>query len=68
MAVARLKRLIEANDGDAAGALQAVEDALGMVVERPRLDTLRNALNDFDFEAALSGLGGIAKQCGVSWG
>jgi CheY-like chemotaxis protein len=67
MAVARLKRLIEANDGDVAGALQAVEDALGMVVEKPRLDTLRNALNDFDFEAALSGLGGIATQSGVNW-
>jgi signal transduction histidine kinase/CheY-like chemotaxis protein/HAMP domain-containing protein len=67
-AIARLKALIEANDGDAAGALQAVEDALGTAVEKPQIDTLRNALNDFDFEAALSGLGGIAKQCGVSWG
>jgi HPt (histidine-containing phosphotransfer) domain-containing protein len=67
LAVARLKGLIEANDGDAVNALQAVEDALGMVVEKPRLDTLRNALNDFDFEGALSGLGGIARQCGVSW-
>jgi hypothetical protein len=58
--------LIEANDGDAADALPAVEEALAGTVDKPRLDALRDALGDFDFEGALSKLEEIAKQCGVS--
>jgi signal transduction histidine kinase/CheY-like chemotaxis protein/HPt (histidine-containing phosphotransfer) domain-containing protein/CHASE3 domain sensor protein len=64
-ALARLKALIEANDGEATEALQAVEDALAGVVEKPRLDALRDALGDFDFDGALSKLAEIAKQSGV---
>jgi hypothetical protein len=43
-----------------------VEDALAGVIEKPQLDALRHALDDFDFDAALSNLAGIARECGVS--
>ena len=66
--MARLRTLIEANDGDAAESLPAVEDALGGTVDKPRLDALRDALGDFDFEGALTKLEEIAKQCGVNEG
>ena len=65
-AMAKLRALIEANDGDAAEALPSVEDALAGTVDKARLDALRDALGDFDFEGALSKLEEIAKQCGVS--
>jgi signal transduction histidine kinase/DNA-binding response OmpR family regulator/HPt (histidine-containing phosphotransfer) domain-containing protein/CHASE3 domain sensor protein len=65
-AVTRLKALIEDSDGDAVDAFSAVEDALAGMVDKERLDTLRNALGDFDFEGALSALAEITGKCGLS--
>ncbi len=61
-AITRLRELIEANDGDAAAALPAMEDAVAGKVDRARLDALRDALGDFDFDGARSKLEEIAGQ------
>ncbi|HTS65751.1 MAG TPA: Hpt domain-containing protein, partial [Candidatus Acidoferrales bacterium] len=64
-AMANLKKLIDANDGGAADAFPALECALAGVVERPVLDALRDALMDFDFDAALTRLVEVDRQCGA---
>jgi signal transduction histidine kinase/DNA-binding response OmpR family regulator/HPt (histidine-containing phosphotransfer) domain-containing protein/CHASE3 domain sensor protein len=64
-AIARLKTLIEANDGEAVDALQAVEDALAGVVDKSKLDALRDSLGDFDFDGALSSLAEIQGRIGL---
>ena len=67
-AVNRLRTLIEANDGGALDALPAVESALSEIVDKPRLDALRDALGDFDFDGALARLGEISRHSGLSGG
>ena len=62
-AVERLKSLIEANDGDAADAVQTVAEALAGAVDGQRLGALRSAIEEFDFDGALSKLGEIAREC-----
>ena len=59
-AVARLMSLIEANDGDAADAVQDVADALAGTVDAQRLDALRAAIDEFDFDGARTKLDQIA--------
>ena len=61
-------RLIEANDGDAADAVQTVAEALAGTVDAQRLDALRAAIDEFDFDGALSKLGEIAEECHLSVG
>ena len=65
-AITHLRALIEANDGDASGAVQAVEDALSGVVDKPSLDDLRDALDEFDFGRALSKLSEINAKVAVA--
>ncbi len=67
-AVTKLRNLIEANDGDAAEALPAVEGALAGVIDKSYLDGLRDALVDFDFDGALSRLTEITRRCGIGQG
>jgi CheY-like chemotaxis protein/HPt (histidine-containing phosphotransfer) domain-containing protein len=62
-AVARLRGMIEANDGDAANAFPEVEEALSAIIDKPQLNALRDALGDFDFEGALSALAKMTGQC-----
>jgi hypothetical protein len=64
-AIARLRGLIDANDGDAVDALPAVERAVAGNADRSELDALRDALNDFDFDGARSRLEEIAEHCVV---
>jgi two-component system, sensor histidine kinase and response regulator len=64
-AAARLKALIEANDGDAADAIQPVADALASSVGAQRLGDLRTAIDEFDFDRALSILNEIANTSGL---
>ncbi len=64
-AVARLRALIEANDGDAADTFMDVQKALGGVVDKSQLDFLRDAIADFDFDRALPLLSEIAMKAGV---
>ncbi|HTP34421.1 MAG TPA: Hpt domain-containing protein, partial [Candidatus Acidoferrales bacterium] len=65
-AMQKIRGLIEANDGGAVEALPALETALAETVEKAKLDALRDALDNFDFDAALGSLNEIDRQCGVS--
>ena len=62
-AIARLKLLLDANDGDAEEAFRSLQDAVAGVVDRPHLDDLSASISDFDFEAALVKLDRIAELC-----
>jgi len=62
-AIARLKTLLEASDGDAEESFRNLQDAVAGIVEKPYLDDLNASINDFDFDAALAKLNGIAERC-----
>jgi two-component system, sensor histidine kinase and response regulator len=59
-AIARLRRLLEASEADAAQAFLVLENTLPATVDKTRLSALRAAVNDFDFEGALSKLNEVA--------
>jgi signal transduction histidine kinase/DNA-binding response OmpR family regulator/HPt (histidine-containing phosphotransfer) domain-containing protein len=62
-AIARLRALLEASDGDAEESFRSLQDAVAGVVEKPYLDGLSASINDFDFDAALVKLDEIAERC-----
>jgi signal transduction histidine kinase/CheY-like chemotaxis protein len=62
-AIARLRVLLEASDGDAEESFRSLQHAVAGVVEKTQLDGLIASINDFDFDAALVKLDGIAKLC-----
>ena len=55
-AVARLRELIAASDGDAAEAVEAVAEALAGANGTERLAALRAAVSEFDFDRAAAEL------------
>jgi hypothetical protein len=55
--------LLEASDGDAQEAFQALRDSVGSAVEKSRLDDLNESINNFEFEQALARLDEIAHLC-----
>ncbi|HTP32707.1 MAG TPA: Hpt domain-containing protein, partial [Candidatus Acidoferrales bacterium] len=61
-AMERIRGLIEANDGGAVEALPALESALAGTVEKTKLAALRDALDNFDFDAAGARLEEIAAR------
>ena len=65
-AIAHLRALLESRDGDAAEAFVALEGVLTGNYDKLRLNALRTAINEFDFEGALLKLAEIAKDYGVS--
>jgi PAS domain S-box-containing protein len=67
-AVARLMSLIEANDGDAADAVEEVAAALTGKVETGRLAELRESVAGFDFDDARTKLTQIAADCHLTFG
>ena len=67
-ALARVRKLIEANDGDAAKSLADVEAAVGSAVDKVTLDALRSALDEFDFDTALTRLDEIGERCAAAKG
>jgi HPt (histidine-containing phosphotransfer) domain-containing protein len=62
-AIAQLRTLLEASDGDAQEAFQALRDSVGSAVEKSRLDDLNESINNFEFEQALARLDEIAHLC-----
>ncbi|MFY9841474.1 MAG: response regulator [Terriglobales bacterium] len=62
-AIARLKSLLDASDGDSEEAFRNLRVVVGGVVDQAQLDGLGAAISDFDFEAALVKLEGINEQC-----
>jgi HPt (histidine-containing phosphotransfer) domain-containing protein len=67
-AVARLKSLLEASDGDAEEAFVSLQDAFAGQVEEIRLRALGAAIRDFDFESALVKLEEIVREHSLSGG
>ena len=67
-AIARLRVLLEASDGDTEEAFRSLQDAVAGTVEKTQLDALNASINDFDFEAALVKLSEIGKHCSRNGG
>ncbi len=65
-AVTRLRALIADNDGDAADALQTVVNSLAGTADEKKLDQLRSAIAEFDFDLAAAKLNDIAVECGLA--
>jgi hypothetical protein len=65
-AVARLKALLEAHDGEAEEAFFRLADALAGVADGAELNALAATISEFDFEGALSKLRVVALRHGVS--
>jgi CheY-like chemotaxis protein len=63
-AIARLKELLEASDADACEAYANLAVLLRGMVDASRLEKLGAAVESFDFDAALSRLGEVAKEFG----
>lgn len=66
-AIARLRILLEAGDGDADESFQGLQDTVGGAVEKMHLEQLGALITDFDFDAALVKLDEIANRC-TKWG
>jgi hypothetical protein len=62
-AIARLRILLEAGDGDADELLHSLEEMVGGTVEKMLLEGLSASISDFDFDAALVKLDEIANRC-----
>jgi len=62
-AIARLKCLLDASDGNAEEAFRSLQEVVASVVDKSQLDALGASIRDFDFEAALLKLDPIAEQC-----
>ncbi len=62
-AIARLRILLEAGDGDADESFHTLQDAVGGAVEKTHLEELSASISDFDFDAALVKLDEIANHC-----
>ncbi len=65
-AVARLKALLEANDGDAGEAFLGLKKAVGGHVEGSLLEALGVAVNDFEFDTATAKLEQIARELNLN--
>ncbi len=65
-ALARLKVLLEANDGDAGEAFLDLQKAVGGHVEHSLLDALGVAVNDFEFDTATAKLEQIATELNLN--
>jgi PAS domain S-box-containing protein len=62
-AIARLRTLLEASDGDAEESFRSLYDAVASAVEKPHLDSLSESINNFNFDRALVKLDEIADCC-----
>jgi DNA-binding NarL/FixJ family response regulator len=62
-AIAHLRTLLEASDGNAEESFRSLQDAVSGVVDKQYLDDLSASINNFDFDSALVNLDEIAKRC-----
>jgi two-component system sensor histidine kinase/response regulator len=64
--LARLKKLLESDDGEAADFIVDVRPELSGVLTGPEIEALSGLVGDFDFEAALKCLSGIASRLSLN--
>jgi CheY-like chemotaxis protein len=62
-AIARLRTLLQASDGDAEESFRSLHDAVAGAVEKPHLDSLSESISNFNFDRALVKLDEIADCC-----
>jgi len=62
-AIARLKTMLQAADGESQEAFAALHHAVAAAVDKSQLDALSDAINNFEFDAALAHLDTIARRC-----
>jgi CheY-like chemotaxis protein/HPt (histidine-containing phosphotransfer) domain-containing protein len=60
--LARLKKLLEADDSEAAEFIVEAQDSLYAVLSRTEIETLTRMVGDFDYESALGAVSGIADR------
>jgi len=65
-AIAKLRGLLAASDGDSSAAFALVSGAVTGAVGRAMVEALGASIDEFDFDGALSKLEAIAKECGVA--
>jgi hypothetical protein len=64
--LARLKRLLESDDGEAADFIIDARPALSGVLTATEIEALSGHVGDFNFEAALKCLSGIASRLSLN--
>ena len=67
-AVARLKSLLEANDGDAGEAFVSLQNVIGARVDQSLMKGLAAAIGEFEFDKATAELDQIAQQLSFNGG
>jgi len=60
--LSRLKRLLEADDSEAAEFIVEAQDSFSTVLRRTEIETLTRAVGEFDYEGALRAVSGIADR------
>ena len=60
-AIDRLKKLLEASDGDAREAFEDLQRIVAGIAAKPQLDALSDSIDNFDFETALTRLNEVAQ-------
>jgi HPt (histidine-containing phosphotransfer) domain-containing protein len=63
LAIDRLRTLLAASDGDAQDAFEGLQAAVAEIVDKQHFDALHEAINNFEFDAALAALDEIARIC-----
>lgn len=66
--IVRLRRLMEASDGDAGESFNKLQDAFAGQVENARLSALGDDIRDFEFESALVKLDAIVHELSLNDG
>jgi two-component system, sensor histidine kinase and response regulator len=64
--VIRLRRLLEASDGDSEETFRSLQSVLSGHVEKARLDALSADIGEFEFSGAIKKLDEIAKELGLN--
>jgi HPt (histidine-containing phosphotransfer) domain-containing protein len=60
--LSRLKKLLEADDSEAAEFIVEAQDSFSAVLSRAEIETLTRMVGDFDYESALGAVSGIADR------
>ena len=60
--LSRLKKLLEADDSEAAEFIVETQDRFSAVLSRTEIETLTRMVGDFDYEGALRAVFGIADR------
>jgi two-component system sensor histidine kinase/response regulator len=63
--LSRLKKLLEADDSEAAEFIVEAQHSLSAVLSRTEIETLTRTVGDFDYQSALRAISGIADRLSI---